>query len=214
MNQLAESEVYDLLDFVSRRVGERDTLLVRKCKIESDIKLLQSDLDKYNSVMDLLREFMTELPARFINYIELLVSEALEYVFNEPLKFKLEYSARNKNPNLNFSVINSDGTETEVKDSRGGGLVCFVGVILRLILVRLMRARIRQILFLDEPLGMLSVEYQEKALSIIRELSHRFNIQIIMVSHQMEASEMADTVYSLSKESDKVKVELVYKGGM
>ena len=211
---IAETEVYELLDYVARLAGERDTLQARKDKITSDIHSLQKDLDKYAQVLELLRDFMTELPERFIKYIETLVSDALVYIFEEPLQFKLEYTTRNKNPNLNFSIINSDGSETEVKDSRGGGLVCYVGVILRIILLRLMRAKIRQIMFLDEPLGMLSEEYQEKALSVIRELSHRFNIQIIMVSHQMEAREMADTVYSLFRDQGKVKAELVFSGGM
>ena len=211
---ISEPEVYELLDFIARLAGERDTLLARKNKIASDIKSLQDDLDRYATVLDLLREFMTELPERFIRYIESLVTDALVYIFDEPLQFKLEYTTRNKNPNLNFSIINGDGAETEVKDSRGGGLVCYVGVILRIILLRLMRAKIRQIMFLDEPLGMLSEEYQEKALSVIRELSHRFNIQIVMVSHQMEAREMADTVYSLSRDQGKVKAELIYSGGM
>lgn len=64
-------------------------------------------------------------------------------------------------------------------------------------MVRLMADRVRQIMILDEPLGMLSAEYQPAAGELLRKLAHELGIQIIVVSHNPEMLESADRAYEL-----------------
>jgi ABC-type cobalamin/Fe3+-siderophores transport system ATPase subunit len=98
------------------------------------------------------------------------------------------------------------GTETNILDARGGGLSALCGVLLRIVILRLMTDRIRQILILDEPLSHLSAAYVPAAGELLRRLSDELDIQIIMVTHQPEFADHATDVYELSSAGSNVKV--------
>jgi len=55
------------------------------------------------------------------------------------------------------------------------------------------------VIILDEPFRFLSKDLQPRAGEIMRELSHRLNIQFIMVTHAKEMIEISDRVFEVSQ---------------
>lgn len=181
----------------NQRVGEARLTKVRMDSLTEEVETLGQEVELMTKVSAVLHELSTSVQERFLRSIEALISEGLSAVFEVPIAFKIKSTTRNRQVNLDFELENEDGTVTDLMDARGGGLVSLCGVLLRVVMVRLMSDRVRQILVLDEPLGMLSAEYQPAAGELLRKLAHELGIQIILVSHNPELLESADKAYEL-----------------
>lgn len=188
-----------------RRLGEAQAINAHKKELEAELAKLETEVMTLGKVIAILHSLSTSVQERFLKGIEDLVSEGLTAVFGETIQFVITPVVRNKQVNLDFSIHNQDGTETDLMDARGGGLVCLTGVLLRIIMARLMSSRIRQTLILDEPLGMLSSNYQPAAGELLRKLADELDMQLIIVSHNQEIIEHADRVYELQRTEHGVK---------
>ena len=182
----------------NRNLGESRVLQRRKEEIAVEIVSLSDTIGNLDEVLVILEKLTSETQEEFLGGIQKLISEGLSSVFGETINFKITPVTRIKQVTLDFTLENSDGTETPIIDARGGGLISLCGVLCRMIMVRLMRGRLRQILILDEPLAHLSREYLPAAGELLARLADELGIQIIAVSHQSEINEYADTVVRLS----------------
>ena len=68
------------------------------------------------------------------------------------------------------------------------------------------RSRTRNVNILDEPLRFLSGDNQERASSMIKEVSQRLGIQFIIITHNQVLASYADKVFETSKRSKITKV--------
>lgn len=182
---------------LAQRIGEARVVKVRIDDLMAEVETLGEEVELMGKTSAVLHELSTSVQERFLNAIEKLISEGLTAVFEVPITFRIKSTTRNRQVNLDFELENEDGTTTDLMDARGGGLVSLCGVLLRVVMVRLMADRVRQIMILDEPLGMLSAEYQPAAGELLRKLAHELGIQIIVVSHNPEMLESADKAYEL-----------------
>lgn len=180
-----------------QRVGEARIIKSHIDNFTAEVEVLGEEVELMAKVSAVLHELSVSVQGRFLSSIEALISEGLSAVFEVPIAFKIISTTRNRQVNLDFELVNEDGTVTDLMDARGGGLVSLCGVLLRVVMVRLMADRVRQILLLDEPLAMLSAEYVPAAGELIQKLSQELGIQVIMVTHQPEFMDSADTAYEL-----------------
>ena len=179
----------------------------RRCKdLEAEIEQLGDSIILSGKALALLQEISTSAQTKFLSDIEFLVSDGLSAVFESPIKFQINSSVKGSQIYLDFTLKNEDGTETDVADARGGGLVALCGIILRIVMLRLLGDQVRQVLVLDEPLAHLSEYYVAGAGELLQKLSDKLDIQIIMITHQPEFIEFADTVYELKKTADGVTI--------
>ena len=58
----------------------------------------------------------------------------------------------------------------------------------------------RRLIVLDEPFRYLSTDLQPKAGEMLRKLSQRLKLQVIMVTHEEEMMEIADRLFSVKLE--------------
>jgi len=81
-----------------------------------------------------------------------------------------------------------------------GSLVVVVGFLLRLVTLILYKNREKeQVLLLDETFSHVSEVYLEPLSEMLRMISHKLGVQIILVSHQDTLTSSADKVYEVSK---------------
>ncbi len=182
---------------LAQRIGEARVVKKNIDLLTAEVAGLGEEVELMGKTSAVLHELSTAVQERFLNAIEKLISEGLTAVFEVPIAFRIKSTTRSNQVNLDFELENEDGTTTDLMDARGGGLVSLCGVLLRVVMVRLMADRVRQIMILDEPLGMLSAEYQPAAGELLRKLAHELDIQIIVVSHNPEMLESADKAYEL-----------------
>ena len=88
-----------------------------------------------------------------------------------------------------------NGQQISPLDASGGGVVDICSFALRLSLWSLNKNR--PVLLLDEPFKHLSRNLHGKALRMLKEVSRKLNVQIIMVSHNEEFVDEADRIIEL-----------------
>ena len=134
-----------------------------------------------------------------------IVSLALAAVFDDPYKLKVDFVIRRGKTECDL-LFEKNGEIFDPLTSSGGGAVDIASMALRVAIWSLTQPRTRNILILDEPFRFLSKEYQVKASIMLKELSKKLELQIIMVSHSEFLIEGADKVFQVSIEKGISKI--------
>lgn len=180
--------------------------------------ILQAEIDELNLTADELERVTTlfnslgeERQNAAQDKIEGIVTSGLQMIFDETLSFHIIQSTKAKAATVEFVVrttLPNTVVETGVLDARGGGLAAVIGFLLRLVVMLLEKGpNGDNILILDETFAMVSAEYLEPLGQFLREIVDKTGVQLLMVTHQPEFSEHADTVYRFSNQNGETKVE-------
>lgn len=165
-------------------------------KAAAEAKELQ---DRYEKVSLLFQSISEQQQAVLIEKIERLVSLGLRAVFEEDMTFIIRMQTKADQMTASFRLRDGTGLETDIMDAKGGGVAVLVGVLLQIVMLTLMRGRMAQVLFLDESFSHVSDEYIPKVAALMRTMSSKLGMQIVLVTHQPEFQEDADAVYRFSK---------------
>lgn len=121
-----------------------------------------------------------------------LVSLAMAAVFENPYEWKIEFVHRRGRVEADIWFVRA-GVMVHPMRSSGGGAVDVASFALRVALWSLERPKTRNTLILDEPLKWLKGgSLPEKGATMIKEISDKLNLQIIMISHIPDQIEGAD----------------------
>lgn len=145
-------------------------------------------------VQNVANEVQKDLEYRITN----IVSVALASVFENPYEFKVSFVTRRNQTECDMLFVR-DGNECDPMESSGGGAIDIASLALRMAVWSIKKTRAIQIL--DEPCKFLSRDMQSKASEMIKELSDKLGIQMIIVSHISEMIEAADRVFSVENKN-------------
>ena len=131
-------------------------------------------------------------------HISNLVTLALESVFDEPYEFEVDFVQRRGQSEADLWFV-IDGERIDPLSASGGGVVDVAAFGLRVSLWSLQKPRSRSIIVLDEPFKYLSSNYQQKAGELLKVISEKLKLQILMISHIEPLVEAADNVIKISQ---------------
>jgi len=211
-------------DFVQQRIGEKRSLEKRTTDLELEINKLADDTLTVEKAVWLLQQYADFQQKEVIEKVEGIVTDGIRTVFqNDSLDFRLYYSetksgTKKKAPEITMAIFydyNGERVKGDIKESFGGGLSVVVATLLRIVIVMFMSAKVRPILFLDEPIKDLSPEYPEqdtlasqyrdRMASFLKGITETTGIQVVMVTHEPNYAEVSDVDYrffgSLGKNS-------------
>jgi len=195
------------------QAGEARAILARAKELETEVDFLASEMDTLNRVAVLLNSLGEERQAQAQGTIESLVTEGLQTIFDETLTFHIVATQRAKTSGIEFVVrtnLGGESVETSVMDARGGGLAATVGFLLRVVVMLLSASKNQEnLLVLDETFAHVSDEYLEPLGQFLRQIVDRSGIQILMVTHQPEFLDFADTAYRFSQKDGRTVVHSV-----
>ena len=126
-----------------------------------------------------------------------LVTLALSGVFPDPYQFKLRFVVRRGKTEADLLFLRGE-QEIDPLSASGGGVVDVAAFALRVALWRLSNG-LRPVLILDEPAKFVSASLRENVGKMLKELSGRLGLQIIMITHIQEFAEIADRTFEVSK---------------
>jgi DNA repair exonuclease SbcCD ATPase subunit len=187
--------------------------------------LLKQDLDiKLNQILYqkeqveymvkarwVLTEVATQTQKRFKEKVETLVTMAIRSVFDRPFQFLLGFERkRNKmecKPEIK-ELVNGKYRTFDPSEDMGGGMVDIISFALRVVLWSLEKPRSRAVIVFDEPMKNLG-KMVSLAGQVLKEISHKLNFQLIIITHEDELIEIADRAYYISHDGNKSHVELV-----
>jgi len=158
-------------------------------------------------VSALFRSMSEERQTVLRTRIEGLVSLGLKAVFEEPFEFKINMVPKADQITANLTVLDSTGLETDILGARGGGVAAVVGVLLQLVMLTFLGERSAKLLFLDESFAHLSDEYVRRMAMLLKLLTEKLKLQVVLVTHQPEFMEFADKAYKFTAPKGITKVE-------
>jgi len=137
-------------------------------------------------------------------HVSELVTLAMAAVFEDPYELKVEFTQRRGRTEADLFFVRG-GAEMDPMGASGGGAVDVASFALRVALWSLGQPRTRNTLVLDEPLKWLKGgDLPEKGAAMIKEISDKLGLQIIMISHIPDQIEGADLRIGVRLKSDGV----------
>lgn len=180
---------------------EKKILADRVYGSEVIIKAYKADMDLSHKALAILQKVGQETQQALEYRISELVNLALTAVFDEPYTLKPKFEVKRGQTECRL-VFEKDGQEYNPIDAAGGGVVDIAAFALRLTCLTLIKPKPRRLLILDEPFRFLSSDLQPKASDMLKELSTRLGIQVIMVTHNSELIQNADRIFTVSRRGD------------
>lgn len=182
---------------------------IYKTQLEKQLSLKREELNNTAYSISMIEDCQVFLQTMAKNTqeqlslrIEDIINSALDAVFPDEYEFKLNFNtSRNKTEaELKFFDKRS-GKEVDPMNASGGGVVDLTAFALR-IACYVLEHNTDNIIVLDEPFRFISRDLQKRAGSILKTLSKKLDIQIIMVTHIQELVDCSDRVFEVKKNSD------------
>jgi ABC-type sugar transport system ATPase subunit len=136
-----------------------------------------------------------------------VVTTAVQSVFGEDITFEMIISSKNNTVQAVPTFFNK-GIVENPKVTQGGGMLAIASLALRVVLLTLVKDR-TDIMILDEPMGALSTTggCMDRGVQLLRTISEKLGIQMLIVTHGEEVKEIADRVFYVSmKEKGNSKI--------
>lgn len=178
-------------------------------QIDSDLTINQNKLQVLNNRIKLLEQAQaflqkiaqdTQSQLKF--QIEDIVNLALETCFPNEYVFQLQFTiARGKTDAELVFLSQKTGRQIDPMNASGGGVVDLTSFALRIASYALEQG-IDNVIILDEPFRFISRDLQVRAGEILKTLSEKLGLQILMVTHIGEMIDIADKVFEVKKNSD------------
>jgi DNA repair exonuclease SbcCD ATPase subunit len=207
-----EDILLKLNSFISKEQGKRE-------KIQEDIeesKKIIKEIDKQielNEKVSILLQKTSEFARNQAKLqIESLVTNCLQYIFENNIEFEIEIEESYNKPSAEFYVITNDKdmiVKTKPELSRGGGVIDIISLALRIAFLQIHKPRIEGPLILDEPAKHVSEEYIYNVADFLKKASEMFQRQIIMVTHNNHLSAIGTNTYRVALNGTISQVERV-----
>lgn len=209
---------------LQRLLGRREALLqeVKTSEITEQQKLEFLHIKSRAKIV--LEYFVKNTENTIKEKIEPIITEALHFIFKQPLFFRAAFIERRGQIETDFIILPNSEKEKEYqsylsdtsnyKDQLeemsstysdilfmyGGAILEVTGLLLELIIGELLQ--ISGPICLDEPTKSVHEEYAARVGIFIKSLSEKFDRQIIYVTHSNALASSANKVYRIKKEGD------------
>jgi DNA repair exonuclease SbcCD ATPase subunit len=192
------ASLQDIRTRIEQRRGQEQLLKQQLKEKQRALRNLNYELGHIEKARAVVQEAAQLTQQQLEYHISEIVSLALSSVFPDPYELKLEFVVRRGRTEADI-WFTKDGEKIKPLDAAGGGAVDVAAFARRAALWSLRRPRTRNVLLLDEPFRFLSRDLQEKASYMLKEISDKLSLQIIMVSHSPDLIEAADKVFTVSQ---------------
>lgn len=200
--------VADRVKSLNRRLHQasvlRDRLNEELVQKEIEVQNLDREVAKLTLVSELFRKLMDLMVDKQVRAVEDVVTEGLRSIFHDlGLSFEAEVGPKYNKIAVEF-FIRQGSKEDPLSprgrplDSFGGGPSSVASLILRVLTV--LRMKRYPVLFLDETLAAVSVEYVDYTGRFLMSLAERLKIDILLVTHQQGFVDHATRAYRCSEE--------------
>jgi len=177
--------------------GRRVFLERRLNELEQKKKSLSERLISIEEAQVFIQRIAKETQEQLRFHIEDIVQLALDAVFPGEYEFRVVFEIKRGKTEARLCFLKND-IEIDPLTSAGGGVSDVVSFALRLAVWSL--GRTRRLIILDEPFRFLSKNLQARAGDILKKLSHKLKLQVIMVTHEEQMIDIADKKFSVKLE--------------
>lgn len=192
----------DLKIIYERKVGQKEQLERGIQTRIRNIKNLDLDLLEIEEARNIIQLVAKKTQQKLEYHLSEIVTLALAAVFSDPYEFEIEFIERRGKTEADIYFVRHGKRITPKTSSEGGGIEV-AAFALRIALWSLYQPNTRPTLIIDEPLKWLKgLDYPEKGAAMIKELSEKVGVQIIMVSHITEQVASAHNIIEVKRKGE------------
>lgn len=192
------------------RKSQYKLLSFQKVQKEGEREKLQEYKDNLEKAKIILSLIGQQSQTSICNYIESLVTMMLNAVYDDPFKFLVIPDIKRKKSEVSFRLYEGDSNDREIQieesfipeSEEGGGICSLLALSLRIIFWSLQDPRSTNVLLFDEPFGALG-NLVLKMKAILRELSEKLQLQVIIITHNEMLKVLADKTFLVEKSQGK-----------
>lgn len=190
----------------AKQKGKQEELRRQVVSARKEIRKCKQQIENSEEALAILQTVAKSTQQELEYHIGEVVSIALGHLFSDPYKFVIEFVLKRDRVEAEI-WFEKNGERLHPLSATGGGVVDVSSFALRVALWSLAPRKTRAVLILDEPFKFLSSDLQAKAGEMLKEVSRKLNLQIIMVSHIPDLVEGADKVFHVRQEKGKSDVD-------
>lgn len=196
-----------------RQRGEERKILEKEASLQESLKGIHEEGESLEQVRLLLLEAAKHAREQGRRQVELLVTQALQFVFGADMEFKVVVEEKRDRPEAEFYVCSTYEGDYQVvttpQDARGGGVVDVISLALRLALLHAFRPPVGGPAILDEPGKHVSEEYAPQLARFLKGFSQSLGRQVIMISHNQHLADSADIAYLMEMKQGASRVRRI-----
>lgn len=170
------------------------------------------NLHRHEQAREIIREVGLKTQQQLQFHIANMTSLALNTVFDNPYELVVNFVERRNKTECDL-LFERDGLSIKPIDAAGVGAIDIAAFALRMASWSMQKPHTRNVIMLDEPFKHLKgVDTNRRALEMIREISRKMNVQIIMISDERIPREdiisAADRVFEVSLKNGISKIKM------
>ena len=194
-----ESELRQIRTFCDRESGALRTIETALEDHQAELDQMERGLEDSQKAAEIIHAVAKSTQEELEFHLSDIVTMAMRGVFENGPSLSVSFVSRRGQIEVDMG-FEEDGHIGDPLNDDGGGLVDVAAVALRFSCWTLNRKRTRPVIILDEPLKWLKgSDLPYKGARIIKEISEKLGLQIIMISHDPELIEGADKVIRVGR---------------
>jgi len=179
---------------LERLKGQRDQLLENMEQTKSQINQNKREIRNTEDAQAIVQLVAQQTQQELEYHISELVSLALSSIYDNPYTFKLKFEQKRSGTEA-IPLFIRDNKEYKPGKQTGYGPVEVAAFALRIAIWNIKRPRSRNVIILDEPFASLDKMVQPKVGELLKTLSEKLNLQIIMTSHNNNLINDMDKIF-------------------
>lgn len=196
-----ESDLRQIRTFFDRASGSLQTIEDSLKEYRSEYIEVEKKLEDSQKAAEIIHAVAKSTQEELEFHLSDIVTMAIRGVFENGPSLSVSFVSRRGQIEVDMG-FEEDGHIGDPLNDDGGGLVDVVAAALRFSCWTLKKNRTRPVIILDEPLKWLKgSDLPYKGARIIKEISEKLGLQIIMVSHDPELIEGADKVIRVGRKN-------------
>jgi hypothetical protein len=188
------------LAVAKHKLAERQ---LEQTRLATSIESLEKETTNLREVTAFFNEYIAVMTVEKIEAIEVMVNYGLAFVFGNKVSIKIDKEYKNNKTFFSLNIIKGDLIGQA--ESFGGGVSALISLIFRIFVVK--HYNFYPLVTLDESLSFVSYQYQEKTSMLLREMSEKLGVNILLVSHQVKLNTHAHSIVTLALNSSKGQLE-------
>lgn len=189
-------DVKQIRSLLEHQKGARNQIVRELDDVKEELVDLKRSIRRHEQAREIVRAVGLETQKQLQFHISDITSLALEAVFDDPYELKVDFVQRRNKTECDLLFVRDD-MEIHPLSSSGVGAIDIASFALRIASWSMKRPHTRNTIILDEPFKHLSVDLQDRASAMIKEVSDKLGLQFIIITHDPTLGNYADKVFNV-----------------
>ena len=186
-------------EVINNTLSKRSVHWAKVNSLLADIESLDKEIEDNEKQKSIARKAAKLVQDNLASKLSGIVSRALSTVFEEDIKFVVNFVERRGVSECDLFLRIGD-YDYDILNEHGGGVADVCSLCLQMAFI--MMSDVNRVLIIDEPARHMNEVSEERFICVLRELCKELNFTVIMVTHSQAFVDGADRVFKVTKKGE------------